>query len=125
MLHKICLTAVAVACLVSPAIAEGDAVKGEQQFKKCMACHSIADTKNKVGPHLVGTVGRVAGSVEGYNYSNNLKDMKAANTLWDEALLDKYLEAPKKVAPQGKMAFGGIKKPEDRADLIAFLKSKK
>ena len=125
MLHKICLTAVAIACFGSSAIAEGDVVKGEQQFKKCMACHSITDTKNKIGPHLVGTMGRVSGSVEGYNYSNNLKDMKAANTLWDEALLDKYLENPKKVAPQGKMAFGGIKKPEDRADLIAFLKSKK
>jgi cytochrome c len=106
------------------ALADGDIAKGEQQFKKCQACHTVSETKNKVGPHLVGTVGRAVGSVEGFNYSVDLKAMNVAGKIWDEVLLDQYLENPKKLAPKGKMSFGGLKKPEDRADLIAYLKSK-
>lgn len=105
------------------AFAEADPEKGKKQFMKCAACHAADKPQNKVGPHLIAVVGRKAGSVDGYAYSNDLKTMGEANTLWDEALLDKYLENPKAVAPKGKMSFGGIKKFEDRADLIAYLKT--
>lgn len=106
------------------AMAEGDAVKGEAAFKKCMACHAVADKTNKTGPHLVGVVGRAMGAVEGYKYSKSLMELAATGAVWDDANLDKYLENPKSLIAQGKMAFPGLKKPEERADLIAFLKTK-
>lgn len=107
-----------------PAQADGDVVKGEQVFKKCMACHAINDKTNKVGPHLVGIVGRPVASVEGYKYSESMKAHAATSAVWDEAALNAYLENPKAIVPKSKMAFAGLKKEDERADLIAFLKTK-
>ena len=116
--------AACLALLAGAALAEGDAANGEKVFKKCMACHAVADATNKTGPHLVGIVGRKAGSVEGYKYSESMLAFAATGAVWDEANLDKYLENPKAVVAKGKMAFPGLKKTEERADLIAFLKTK-
>lgn len=107
-----------------PAQAEGDVAKGEQVFKKCMACHTVSDKTNKVGPHLVGIVGRPVASVEGYKYSESMTAHAATVAVWDEAGLQAYLENPKAVVPKSKMAFAGLKKEDERADLIAFLKTK-
>jgi cytochrome c len=104
--------------------ADGDAVKGEQVFKKCMACHAINDKANKVGPHLVGIVGRPVASVEGYKYSEGMKAYAANGTLWDEAALLTYLENPKAVVAKTKMAFPGLKMEDERVDIVAFLKTK-
>jgi cytochrome c len=104
--------------------AEGDAAKGEQAFKKCMACHAVNDKSNKVGPHLVGVVGRPVASVEGYAYSEAMKAHAATVAVWDEAALNAYLENPKAIVGKSKMAFAGVKKEDERADLIAFLKTK-
>ena len=104
--------------------AEGDAAKGEQVFKKCMACHTASDKTNKVGPHLVGVVGRPVASVEGYKYSESMTAHAAGGAVWDEAALNAYLENPKAIVPKSKMAFAGVKKEDERADLIAFLKTK-
>lgn len=124
MMKAAILSAMFLSLAAVPAMAEGDAAQGEKVFKKCLACH-IADAEtNKTGPYLKGVVGRKAAMVEGYKYSADLMAMGAAGTVWDDANLDKYLENPKAVAPKGKMAFPGLKKPEDRADLIAFLKTK-
>ena len=109
---------------ISPAVAEGDAAKGEKVFNKCKACHAADEASNKTGPHLVGIVGRKMASVEGYKYSADLVALGEAGSIWDEANLDKYFTNPKDVAPKGKMAFPGLKKPEERADLIAYLKTK-
>ena len=98
---------------------------GEAVFKKCKACHLYNKEKNRVGPHLVGIVGRKAGAIEGYKYSKSLKKMaEEGGLVWDDANLDKYLESPRKFIKRGKMAFAGLKKPEDRANVIAFLKDK-
>ena len=99
----------------------GDAAKGEKVFKKCKACHVVDKEKNKTGPHLVGIIGREAASVASYKkYS---KAMKASGLVWDEETLDSYLAAPKKYLKGTKMAFSGLKKEADRANIIAYLKS--
>ncbi len=102
------------------ALAEGDAAAGEKLFKKCKVCHSFDPGKKKIGPHLMGVVGRKSGSVEGYKYS---KAMAAADITWDEANLDKFLTKPKAFLKKTKMSFGGLKKESQRADLIAYLKA--
>jgi cytochrome c len=104
-------------------LAEGDAERGAKQFNKCMACHSIKDAANKTGPHLVGIVGRSVAGVAGYKYSPAMLEFAKSNASWDEATLDTYLANPKDVVPKSKMAFPGMKKSEERADLIAYLKS--
>ena len=118
------LTVLGIGLATGTAWADGDAVKGEQVFKKCMACHSATDKTNKVGPYLVGVVGRKVASIEGFNYSDNMKEYGATGAVWDEATLSTYLENPKAVVAKTKMAFAGLKKGDERVDLIAFLKSK-
>jgi cytochrome c len=116
--------ALSLGMMTTTAFADGDVTKGEKAFRKCMACHSVADKTNKVGPHLVGVVGRKVAIVEGYAYSDSMKEHAATGAVWDEAALSAYLESPKAIVAKTKMAFAGIKKEDERADLIAFLKSK-
>ncbi len=99
--------------------AAGDPAKGKKVFNKCKACHLIDKEKNRVGPHLKGVIGRKAGDVAGYKYS---KAMMASGLTWDDATLDKYLAAPKKLIKGTKMAFPGLKKETDRANVIAYIK---
>jgi cytochrome c len=120
-----CGPAIAVFLLASgPAQADGDVAKGEQVYKKCMACHTVSDKTNKVGHHLVGIVGRPVAAVEGYKYSDDMKAYAATGAVWDEVTLQAYLEKPKAVVAKTKMAFAGLNKEDERADLIAFLKTK-
>lgn len=98
----------------------GDAAKGEKVFAQCRACHVVEEGKNRVGPSLYGVVGRTAGTVAGYTYS---KANKESGVTWSEDVLFTYLEAPQKFMPGTKMAFGGLKQPQDRADVIAYLKT--
>ena len=104
---------------VSLAHAEGDAAEGEKVFKKCKACHVIDSEKNRLGPHLVGIMGREAGSVDGFKYSSAMQE---SGITWDETTMDEYLADPKGYVPKNKMAFPGLKKEEDRANVIAYLK---
>ena len=78
---------------------------------------------NKVGPTLKGLVGRKAASVEGYKYSAAMIAKGAEGVVWDEATLTAYLPDPKGFVPKTKMAFAGLKKPEEVADVIAYLKA--
>ena len=98
----------------------GDAVKGQKLFKRCKACHYVDREKHKTGPHLVAVIGRAAGSLDDYRYS---KAMKASGLVWDEKTLAAYLKAPKKFVKGTKMAFAGLKKDMDIADIIAYLKA--
>ncbi len=118
------LATVGICLMTGAALADGDAAKGEQVFKKCMACHTASDKTNKVGPYLVGVVGRKVATAEGFNYSDGMKEYAATGAVWDEATLATYLENPRAIVPKTKMAFAGVKKEDERADLIAFLKSK-
>lgn len=116
------LGAAVAVVMSSSAWADGDPAKGEIVFKKCAACHAVGpDAKAKVGPPLNGIVGAPWGHIEGYAFSKPLLAGKAEGKVWNVALLDQYLEAPKKIIPGGKMAFAGLRKPEERADVIAYL----
>ncbi len=117
------LAGLALALAPTLALAEGDAVAGKEVFKKCMACHSPAETKNKVGPHLVGIVGRKTASVEGFKYSDAMKAKGAEGLVWDEANLTIYLKAPKAFVVGTKMTFSGLKEDADIANVIAYLKA--
>jgi cytochrome c len=86
----------------------------------CGICHSVRVGQNGVGPTLSGIVGSKTGGVAGYNYS---PANEAANPTWDEATLDKYLEAPRATMPGTKMTFGGLKDARKRGDLIAYLRA--
>lgn len=99
--------------------ADGDPAAGEKVFAKCKACHVVDKPTNRVGPHLVGIMGREAGHVEGFKYSDA---MKASGITWDEATLDQYLADPKTFIPKNKMAFPGLKTEAERQNVIAYLK---
>ncbi|MGD9804775.1 MAG: cytochrome c family protein [Hyphomicrobiaceae bacterium] len=97
-----------------------DAENGADVFKKCRACHQVGENaKNAVGPELNGVIGRKAGSVAGFNYSDA---NKSSGVVWDEATFANYIKDPRAAMPGTKMAFAGIKDPEDVKDLLAFLK---
>lgn len=100
-----------------------DAAAGEKTAKVCTACHSFANTgDNKVGPGLWEVVNRKPGTHEGFKYSQGMSTFGESHT-WDYATLDVYLTNPKAEVPGNKMAFAGLKKPEDRANIIAYLRS--
>lgn len=121
MQRMLMIAGTALLALTVQASAEGDAAKGEKVFKKCGACHAVGPgAKNKVGPELNGIVGRPWGSIEDYKYSKNLLEL-ADGKVWDEATLDAYLTKPKDMIPKGKMAFAGLKKEDDRENVIAYL----
>ncbi len=117
--------------LAAPAMAEGDAAKGEKEFKKCRACHSIVDDAGeaivkggKTGPNLYGVVGRVAGSEE-FKYGGGLADAAAAEFVWTEEALAAYTMDAKKwltdngYSSQTKMTFKLKKGSEDVAAYLA------
>lgn len=97
----------------------GDPARGEVVFKKCSVCHSIKEGENRIGPSLFGVVNRPAGSIPHYSYSTA---NKTSGIVWTEQKLFAYLEHPQQVVPGTKMSFPGLPKPEDRADVIAYLK---
>ena len=104
---------------ISLIMAQGDVGSGEQIFKKCVACHSIAKGEgNKIGPALYNVVGRKIGSVENYKYSNALIEYGKE---WNFEELNGFLEKPTAYIKGTKMAFAGLRKEEDRASVIKYL----
>lgn len=115
--------ALAVGALIGGTAMAQDAENGEKIFRQCRACHQIGDgAKNLVGPQLNGIVGRKAGTVENYKYSNFNQEAGAKGLVWTEEELLKYLEAPMKYMPGTRMAFAGLKDEQQRMDVIAYLK---
>jgi len=119
-MKRVLMLAALLAVPTAPAKAEGDATRGQQLYEsRCIACH--APDANRVGPMHRGVYGRKAGSLPDYGYS---KALKGAGFVWDDATLDRWLTNPQAFLPGQKMNFK-VAKPEDRADLIAYLKSLK
>lgn len=113
------LALAAVAGASAPVLAQ-DAAAGEKSFSKCRPCHMVGETaKNGVGPLLNGLIGRPAGSIEGYNYS---AANKGSGLTWDDATFLEYIAAPAAKIKGTKMAFAGIKDPNEAANLLAYLK---
>ncbi len=113
--------------LAAPALAQdyeitGDAEKGERVFRKCMACHAVGDdAKDKTGPTLNGILGRTAASHEGFAYSDAMKAKGDEGLVWTPETIGEFLEKPKDFVDGTKMTFAGLRKEDERADVIAYL----
>ncbi|MFC4349182.1 c-type cytochrome [Kordiimonas lipolytica] len=97
-----------------------DVVAGEQAAKKCVACHALDTDENKVGPSLKGVYGRTIASYEGFRFSRALSKVEGE---WTEEELDKFLLKPQAYARGTSMGFGGLRKEQERADVICYLKN--
>jgi cytochrome c len=97
--------------------ADGNPSRGEEIYQRCVACHALA--QNRVGPRHCGLFNRKAGAVPNYQYSTA---MKRYGVTWNAETLDQFLENPLKTVPGTKMGYAGVKDPQERADLIAYLK---
>lgn len=98
----------------------GNADKGKIVFLQCKTCHVRDEGVNRIGPSLAGIVGRAAGTIAGFDYTPANKN---SGITWTPEKLFQYLENPQRVIPGTKMAFAGLAKPQDRADVIAYLQS--
>jgi len=105
--------------LVGPSAraADGDPAQGEAIYQRCLACHSLEH--NRTGPRHCGLFGRRAGSLPGYAYS---MAMKKYGVTWNDETLERFLQNPMQAVPGTKMGYAGVKDPQERADLIAYLK---
>lgn len=100
-------------------LAVGDPAKGEKGFRKCAACHTVEKgAPNRVGPNLFGIVGAPVASVEGYDYSDALGEYGGD---WTPDRLAAFLAEPRAAVPGTKMSFAGLRKEQDRADVLAYL----
>ncbi len=122
----IAMTMALVVALASGSAFAGDPKKGKKNFKKCKICHAVVlkDKRKRIGPNLVGVVGRKAGSAPGFK---RYVGLKGADFVWDEAQLDEYLTNPKKFTKKiggkkSKMVLK-TKKASQRANIIAYLKT--
>ncbi|MCO5133734.1 MAG: cytochrome c family protein [Phyllobacteriaceae bacterium] len=116
------VAALIVATGVTAAQAEGDAAAGEKVFKKCAACHVVDSDDKKVGPSLHNVIGRTAGTTEGFKYSKSMIEAGEGGLVWSEETIGEYLKDPKGYVKGNKMSFAGLKKDEDVANVIAYLK---
>jgi cytochrome c len=104
-------------------LASADPARGEAAFKKCAACHSVdKGGAAGIGPNLYAIVGAPHARAAGFDYSDAM-DAEAGKP-WDWKSLDMWIMSPKKAMPGNKMAFAGISKPQERADILAYLNSK-
>ncbi|MBC6442947.1 MAG: cytochrome c family protein [Rhodobacteraceae bacterium] len=100
--------------------AAADAARGERIFNKCKSCHSVVAGENGAGPYVAQVVGRPVGSVDGFNYSGAMAEFGGN---WTPENLDAFLENPRGYIAGTSMGFSGLKKPEDRVNVIAYLQS--
>jgi cytochrome c len=101
-----------------------DVAAGEAVFAKCKSCHTVeAGGANGTGPNLNGVVGRKPGSHAGFAYSAGMTDFGAKQAVWDDEHISEFIKSPQKYIAGTKMTFVGLKKPEDRINVIAYLRS--
>lgn len=114
--------AIPVAEPILAMLATADAAKGQGTVKVCAACHTFdKGGPARVGPNLYGIIGSKYAHMDGFAYSDSIKSMH--DKTWDYAALNAFLWNPKKHIPNTKMVFAGMKKPEDRANVIAYLRT--
>jgi cytochrome c len=107
---------------IAPLLASADPAAGQAAAAKCGACHNFdKGGANKVGPNLFGVVNRPHAAHEGYSYSKSMAAL--SDEVWDYDHLNTFLSNPKKAVPGTKMNFAGIKAEEERANLIAWLRT--
>ena len=105
-------------------LASADPARGATAVRKCQSCHNFGEGEgNKQGPHLYDVVGRPEGAVEDFAYSDALIAHNAAGDVWSYENLDHFLTSPRDYAPGTKMAFAGVRSPEERADILAYLQT--
>lgn len=110
--------------LAWPVLADGNIAAGEKLFKRCAACHAVEPGgASKAGPNLHDVVGRTSGTLTGFAYSDAMTKLGAGGHVWTPEEIDKFIENPKQLVPGTKMAFPGLKKPQDRLDVVAYLSS--
>ncbi len=108
---------------IAALLASADIAKGANQFKKCAACHTIdKGAAAGIGPNLYGILGLHHAHAAGFGYSDAMKG--SSDKVWDWETLSQWVKSPKAFLPGNKMSFAGMSKPQDRADLLAFLNSK-
>ncbi len=104
--------------IATPALAEGDAARGEKKFEECAACHSLEKDVNNVGPSLAGLFARKAGELENFRYS---PAMKRSGIVWSPQTLEAFIAEPQKAVPANRMPYAGLADAGERADISAFL----
>jgi cytochrome c len=104
------------------ALADGDAKAGAKVFVQCAPCHSVKDMTHKIGPTLKGVIGRRAGTVPDYKYSGFMVIFGEDGLIWNESELGEYLTNPGRKIPGTRMAFEGLEKAQDVANVIAYIR---
>ena len=129
MRTAILILLLAVAPSVGGALAEqevqqiGDAERGEKLFSKCSGCHEVgAGAESGIGPHLNGIYGRKAAAIDGFFYSKGIERAASDGLVWNLETLDAYIDNPKALVSGTRMSFRGIKDPQDRHDVLAYLR---
>ncbi|WP_176085413.1 c-type cytochrome [Martelella sp. HB161492] len=108
----------------APALAAGDAAKGQALFNRyCKACHTVEGTQNRVGPYLAGVTGRPVATAENYHYTPAMRAFADTHPEWTPDLLAGYLANPRAQVPGTRMAYAGTRDQQAAADLAAYLKS--
>jgi cytochrome c len=109
---------------IAPLLATADAAAGEAVFKKCASCHTWEEGgANKTGPNLWNIVNRPAASIADFGYSSALREYAAGGKIWDYEALNRFLHGPKKYIPGTTMGFAGLKKDQDVANLLAWMRT--
>jgi len=123
-MHSLFCTAFAafvVSTMLSPAsAANGDSGRGQRVFNACAACHSLEPNRNMTGPSLAQLWNRKAGGLPSFERYSDV--LKSSGIVWDDKTLDQWITDPQHLIPGNQMTFAGLKNPQQRADLLAFLK---
>ncbi len=126
MFFRTSLPVAVLVFMVQAAVAQelGDARRGGELFRQCSGCHQVgADARNGIGPHLNEVFGRRAGSVEDFRYSRSMERAGAKGLEWHLDTLSVFLERPRQIVPGTRMSFRGFDDADDRADVLAYLRS--
>lgn len=121
-IHSVLLGGLLSAIAGTALAQDGDSARGEKVFKKCASCHMVGpEARKRTGPVLNDIIGASAGAVPEFKYSKAMVQAGAEGLTWTRESLDAFLADPKSVVPKNRMSFRGLTKPEDRADVIAYL----